>query len=369
VALLVGRTLMVLLALALVLLGGRGAYLAAVRGTGPGKNAVKPGEDVQPRDPRLLQAYPGRDIDEIEAIRQATRDAMPADPTAPPRGSFESRHVNLGPEGYRVTPGRDTEGARPVFLFGGSTMWGYNLPDDETIAAHLQRRLDAGDGAAWRVRNYGVCASYSKFERQLFESLLAGGARPAAVVFIDGLNEFCRLPLNRPREDGFRGGEGDPAGRRESPLLAWLTGRPATAQRRPRKGELRPYTAEDIRRAATELVMNWRMIHAVCDRFGIPCLLILQPIPVYGRSLDDHLFLTEAQLHGDRSYYLAARSGYELLAAERMLADVPHADLHRLTVDGPGYVDTCHYSSAFSDRLAGEIARWISEQAARAPAP
>ncbi len=359
IALGVGRIVLLAGMTAAGVLGARAAVRAIAHAAAHRAPRVSPGDDVLPGDPRLLQVYPGRDLAEIEAIRRATRDAMPADPTAPPRGSFESRHVNLGPDGFRVTPGRDAEGARLVFLFGGSTMWGYNLPDDETIAAHLQRRLDAGGGPAWRVRNYGVCASYSKFERQLFESLLAAGSRPAAVVFLDGLNEFCRIPLNRPREDGFVGGNGPPPGWRESPLLAWLTGRPATAQRRPKKGELRPYTAEDLHRAATELAMNWRILRAVCDRFDIPCLLALQPIPVHGYSLDDHLFLTEAQLRGDRSYYLAARNGYELLAKERMLADIPHADLHRLTVEGPEYIDTCHYSSAFSDRIAAEIEPWL----------
>jgi len=38
-------------------------------------------------------------------------------------------------------------------------------------------------------------------ESRHLERLIKEGRKPNHVVFIDGLNEFCRIPLNRPRED------------------------------------------------------------------------------------------------------------------------------------------------------------------------
>ena len=41
-----------------------------------------------------------------------------------------------------------------VFLFGGSTTFGYGLTDDETIAAAFERELQSADGRA--VYNFTV---------------------------------------------------------------------------------------------------------------------------------------------------------------------------------------------------------------------
>jgi lysophospholipase L1-like esterase len=79
-----------------------------------------------------------------------------------------------------------------IFFFGGSTMYGWNLTDAETIPSQL---LDVykkkyPNGKSVRIRNYGIPYYYSKQELMLFSKLVFEGERPDIVIFMDGLNDF-----------------------------------------------------------------------------------------------------------------------------------------------------------------------------------
>src|SRR6185369_12207002 len=102
--------------------------------------------------------------------------------------------VTVDPAGFRA--GRDQRPWPPdparfnVFVFGGSTTFGYGVADGDTIASQLQPLL-ARHGRDVAVYNFGRGYYYSTQERILYEQLLAGGFVPALAVFIDGLNDFC----------------------------------------------------------------------------------------------------------------------------------------------------------------------------------
>lgn len=318
----------------------------------------EPGTDVA----ELSAVYPGKTDEEIAAIRHDTLESCPTGPTVVNPPPFTSRHVNIAPEGYRLIHGQmpfsTNSGHLNVFVFGGSTTWGYGLPDDETIASHLQRRLNDGlDPPLYHVFNYGVCASYSKFEKRHLERLIKEGRKPDHVIFIDGLNEFCRIPLNRPRES-------EPERMIMPPmLLRWIIG-PVLFWRDQAFGGQRikdavvEYDNADLERACDELATNWRMIEGICEEYGIGCSLVLQPVSVYAYPLEDNLFLSEEDLRGEKDYYMASRNGYRMLLEEERLTNIDFLDLHRLRCPGHEYLDTCHYTSAF----ASEIARVLAER-------
>src|SRR6185503_11851341 len=96
-----------------------------------------------------------------------------------------SRFVNVSADGVRASKGGapDLSGVGPqsVFVFGGSTMFGYGVADAETVSSHLQAIL--GPGA--RVHNLGRAYYYSRQENLFFESLAQAGLRPKVAVFVD----------------------------------------------------------------------------------------------------------------------------------------------------------------------------------------
>jgi hypothetical protein len=80
-----------------------------------------------------------------------------------------------------------------IYVFGGSTTFGYQVSDEHTWPSHLSRILNerAGqDGLNTRieVRNYGRGFYYPSQEVALLVDLLRSGHRPNLVVFLDGLN-------------------------------------------------------------------------------------------------------------------------------------------------------------------------------------
>jgi hypothetical protein len=79
-----------------------------------------------------------------------------------------------------------------IYFFGGSTIFGFNLSDEETIPSQFVKRYQQAhpNGKSIRVRNFGTPTYYSYQELMLFTNLVYKGERPDIVVFLDGVNDF-----------------------------------------------------------------------------------------------------------------------------------------------------------------------------------
>jgi hypothetical protein len=108
---------------------------------------------------------------------------------------YHSKYVNVSgferksvPGTYIKTGSADTI---DIYFFGGSTMYGYNLADNETIPSRfINAYRQENPAASLRVKNFGIPHYYSKQELMLLSSLLFEGHRPDIVIFLDGLNDF-----------------------------------------------------------------------------------------------------------------------------------------------------------------------------------
>ncbi len=105
------------------------------------------------------------------------------------------RHEGLNVEasGYRHTvqpPGTGPESTRRVFLFGGSAMWGYTARDAATIPSHVAAQLAAAGITNFNVENKAQSAFNLTQGLATLILELRRGERPAAVVFLDGVNEI-----------------------------------------------------------------------------------------------------------------------------------------------------------------------------------
>ena len=106
---------------------------------------------------------------------------------------MRSPYLNVDRDGDRVTwnkpPGQNGRPTLSVFLFGGSTTWGYGVRDDYTLASLVARRLAEKTDYQVEVRNFGQIGYVSTQEVLQLYQLLAQGMRPDVAVFYDGIND------------------------------------------------------------------------------------------------------------------------------------------------------------------------------------
>jgi lysophospholipase L1-like esterase len=96
-----------------------------------------------------------------------------------------SEDVNINNNGVRRTIKSPDRDAKKIFMFGGSTTWGWGVDDSNTIPSLLQKKI----GSGYDVYNYGVPAFMSIQETNyLLEELWKSGA-PDIVIFYDGVND------------------------------------------------------------------------------------------------------------------------------------------------------------------------------------
>jgi hypothetical protein len=157
------------------------------------------------REEALQKAYPGLSLDEINTFLKEWGTGQEWGPNGETIFTYApytyhknrdrtSQYVNVT-HGFRKVP---DQGPWPLdktsfnlFLFGGSTTFGYGVKDDETIAAYLQQIVrQTHKEIKFNIYNFSYAGYYSTQERILFERLLSHGTIPHAAIFLDGLNDF-----------------------------------------------------------------------------------------------------------------------------------------------------------------------------------
>ncbi len=104
---------------------------------------------------------------------------------------FDGTLIGIDAEGLRLTPGSAPcrSPAYRVFVYGGSTVWGWGSPDWGTIPSYLLERLTSRLQRPVCVVNYGQNAYVSTQSLIQLQRSLAAGDIPDLVVFYDGVNE------------------------------------------------------------------------------------------------------------------------------------------------------------------------------------
>lgn len=102
---------------------------------------------------------------------------------------FQGRHINVGPDGLRRTWNRaeGKDDAR-IYMFGGSTIWGFGARDEGTVPSALSRLL-AEAGHNVQVRNFGQNSHVSTQEVIVLLRALETEPAPDIVIFYDGAND------------------------------------------------------------------------------------------------------------------------------------------------------------------------------------
>ena len=131
---------------------------------------------------------------------------------------YSGQYFNIK-DGFRVTTDIPKLAERRVLLFGGSTLFGQEVPDHHTIASYLQRMLNES-GQPLEVRNFGLPGMNAE---QQVEILRRVGVREGDIVlFYHGVNDIFYVVFGGA-EQGWR--KGVPVFRpvqKLSPVAQWM---------------------------------------------------------------------------------------------------------------------------------------------------
>jgi hypothetical protein len=281
------------------------------------------------------------------------------------------RYVNVAREGYRRGHRGATwppdRAATTIFVFGGSTTFGYEVTDGETIPSQLADQLTSLTGdSSIAVYNFGSPNYSSVQERIRLEQLILDGHVPRVAVFVDGFDDFLwpyygpvmlrtfAEALPRPSTTRLAATTLQAAVRRVAPgRISRLLLPGATT-------DVQPGRLPDPGAVIDRYLANKRLIEGICDRFDVRPLFVWQPVPCYHYDgADDLPRPADSRVRDRLLEYI--RRGYALMDNRRgaeasgpaflWLADAQVGRTERL------YVDADHYTPAFS----GEIARAIAE--------
>jgi hypothetical protein len=274
--------------------------------------------------------------------------------------------VNVAEPGYRLT-GQDVvwppdTAIVNVFVFGGSTAFGYGVADAETIPAKLGEQIsDMLSNKRVSVYNFATPNFTSVQERIQLEQLLLEGHRPHVAIFIDGFDEFVApyyAPLMLKRFTDATAFQS--SWRQCAKLFQTNLG---AAYRRLKSGasdDESQCKLPDPGVVLDKYIRNVRLVTAVCREFDVHPVFVWQPVPCYrydGEGL-------HSAGHGSSARLIdCVRSGYALMDARRSeeffgkpflwLGDMQRGRTSNL------YVDPDHYTPEFSREIALVIAQHL----------
>jgi hypothetical protein len=328
---------------------------------------------------QIVKLYPSMSEDDISRLLHETwsRHLVLKSIVGFGEAPFHGKFVNVTEEGFRL--GKD-QGPWPpvqndrnfiVFLFGGSTTFGYGVTDAQALGSQLQPLLAQKLERPVSVYNFGQAAFGSTQERLLLEKLVLAGRKPDMAIFVDGLNEFKftwgdeEFEWTTDMAKGSSPHTGPPTWRSwlsdgidVLPMTRLVNGvRTRIGPRRKSRDASSNQKYNDdasLLKVIARYYLNTQIAEAEGKQLRIRMLFVWQPVPLYEYDLKYHPFIQNG--FGDYAY---TKRGYVLMADAVQkkrpddflwCADM-QKDLHE-----PLYVDAVHYSPKMTGMFAGCIA-------------
>lgn len=316
----------------------------------------------------LKPLYPGLAQNQIRELWKETTDwpfiyhPYTQHRLKPGKGNF----IHIDEAGFRYirdqAPWPPPEHDFNIFIFGGSTTFGWGVPDEETIASHLQdlfRSKQKNRGV--NVYNFGQGAFFSTQERILFEELLTEGRHPDVAIFIDGINE-CALeePLHTEEIRNFYDGKRFFFLNRTS--IVTLTMRIMDRLKsKPALNQIHPIEAP--KRMVERYFANKKMIEAIASSYKIQTVFIWQPAPLFKYDPVYQPFLTPRVLQDKQ--FIFQKEVYQLAEQIKSEGGVGKnflwlADMQEHMKE-PLYVDRIHYSPELCQIIASRIYDFLGD--------
>jgi lysophospholipase L1-like esterase len=102
-------------------------------------------------------------------------------------------HIHIDADGMRRTANNPaiTETVKKIFMFGGSTLAGYGVRDDETIPSYVAKAVNSKK-PGHQISNYGQFAYNSSQSLMFLQLQLKKNNIPDLVVFYEGANDYLQ---------------------------------------------------------------------------------------------------------------------------------------------------------------------------------
>ncbi|XVJ66710.1 MAG: SGNH/GDSL hydrolase family protein [Lacibacter sp.] len=247
---------------------------------------------------------------------------------------FTGTYVNIRGFERKTIPGFIQKGKDTLIIWflGGSTTFGFNVADAETIPSFFARQFyDSIDtNTSLEVHNYGVPYYYLYQEYKLFQHLLNSQKKPDLVIFIDGLNNFVYKNYTAANESWLSNTY------RNTTPLATLT------------------TVTEYPTDKTLLINSYLQSVSLIEQEAavkdIHSLLVVQPVPYYqypDRASDLVCSKKEEPL------FVAAYPQLETAFLNKT-GRLYLGDIQKQAIK-PLYVDAFHYSPGFNQQIASLI--------------
>jgi len=272
------------------------------------------------------------------------------------------KFVNVEPLGFRSN-GQNSSNISSlngmIWMFGGSTTFGYGVADNETIPAFLQESTDRD------VVNFGRGYYYTAQENALLRRLLMTGLVPSKVVFLDGINERCNIDVYRAQMDALFDTAQVAINWSSSPIfrpvkyLAYeivmrLGG--TFHHRAPYDASLMRLSCAEfgIERKLPEIVRaNLEERRLLCQQYSLDCVTFLQPFAsLHGIHVDEKGLPTAAR-ESLKSHYDQLKDVFAEAGAISIVDALAEKKTH-------AFVDNVHYSASANRLIAQSIASHLS---------
>lgn len=309
----------------------------------------------------LQEVYPGYTREDIALLtKESWNDPFQYEPWVGFKERPRSgRFVNVDKEGFRISHRKDLrldDDGIAVYVFGGSTTFGYRLADDSTIPAHLERRLSVlYPENKINVFNFGRAYYYSTQELAFLLQLLRNGHTPDVAIFIDGLNETLRPP-HYTKELSYMFDAYNYDGTKfyrlvaeQVPLFRYFMSK-LQQEAKAKTG----YNSEPVE-ILNQYLRNRDTISLLSKQYGFSAYFFIHPIPGYLNVYANHKYWTrpvsEEFANLDRKM--------ELL--DNTTDDRNSFNMTHLLADYPlqPFVDEVHFTSHVCDRIAEFIIQRI----------
>ena len=303
--------------------------------------------------------YPGMSTSDISVLLEETwnrpwqYEPWVGFKEKPRSGKF----VNISNEGFRLSHIKkqhlDSTGIN-VYVFGGSTTFGYGVDDSSTIPAYLQKHLSKQyPEKNINVFNFGRGYYYSSQELALLLSLIENNHIPAIAIFVDGLNEGQTEPhytkelsrmfdaYNYEQYKLFMGVvENSSLMCVVKKMMSYVIDLPSEEENLSPMDTYKNY------------LKNKELINDIAEKYNFQTYFFIQPIPGYRNNFLHHMFLQKDRpAEWDQRMALLEKTvnNENSFSLTNLLENYGHQP----------FVDDVHYTAEVCDLIATNMAQDI----------
>ena len=256
-------------------------------------------------------------------------------------------------------------GGNEIWIFGGSTTFGFGVKNNETITAHLEKILSNKK----RVINFGQGYFYSTQERIFFQNLLLMYDKPFAAIFIDGFNDFIQQvnSNNNFTEQSIISISIAKSFEKKSKikiLKNWFKKRFVRLNlvrlfnekmNRDKKEKFIEFDEKKIKYLMKRIKNNFKINKSIGNSYNIKIINILQPIAIYDDSYSTSNLPEDFYKKKNQSFNNHKKL-YQLINKNLQIKEYIDLNLSNLKIEETMFVDLAHYSSEFNEEIARQIA-------------